>query len=507
MAAITAMRCAAHAACARRAVPAAAYPAGRPRALAIMRAGLAKVCITPHEQVWLDGWAGRQVASQGITRDIFVKALALVADDDDAGAQQQQQRRAGGGDGDVHVWVSCELCGLSRSIVEDVAQWAEVTHSLSRRQLILHVTHNHSGPRLSRDRGYFTDISYPLSTDEWQKIDRYTVQLLVWIKEAVTAAIQDLAPACLRFSQGLAGLGTNRRRHSTYSRGSRARPTVVDQDVPCLQVLSDDGTERQLRGLVFGYACHPTCTNDHRIHGDYCGWAAHYIEESRPGCTVAMFVQGCGADINPLPRQKTDPRRTDLGAMYGKILHYATEDACVASDGIDLVGSIASTYDEVHLPFDEADMPRQAELEVQARQIGRPGRAAAYQLRALQQRGSLEQSVPFPAQVWHIGLPGDGSRSRSLTIIALTGECVSDYSLALKARYGWENVWVSAYNNELLSYVPSRRVLREGDMEGWTAMRDYGLPARYSECVEQQILTLCADLVQACQPNAQHARM
>ena len=55
-----------------------------------------------------------------------------------------------------------------------------------------------------------------------------------------------------------------------------------------------------------------------------------------------------------------------------------------------------------------------------------------------------------------------------------------------------------ADNNELLSYVPSRRVLEEGGMEGWTAMLDYGLPARYATDVEERIMGLVAELAEGC---------
>jgi hypothetical protein len=64
--------------------------------------------------------------------------------------------------------------------------------------------------------------------------------------------------------------------------------------VPVLEVRAvgetlgdDDG----LRGLLFGYAMHPTCTRDGTVHGDWCGWAQHFVEEMHPGCT-ALFIQG-----------------------------------------------------------------------------------------------------------------------------------------------------------------------------------------------------------------------
>ena len=127
-----------------------------------LHAGLASVDITPREPIWLDGWASRTGPSQGVSAPIHAKALAL----DD------------GGPGGVHVLVSCDLCGVSRGMTDGIARWAEATHSLKRSQLIVHVTHNHSGPRLSRDRGYFADISYDLADAQVQGLRR-TVALIM----------------------------------------------------------------------------------------------------------------------------------------------------------------------------------------------------------------------------------------------------------------------------------------------------------------------------------------
>ena len=34
------------------------------------RAGVSKVCISPQEPIWLDGWGSRDTPSQGISMDI-----------------------------------------------------------------------------------------------------------------------------------------------------------------------------------------------------------------------------------------------------------------------------------------------------------------------------------------------------------------------------------------------------------------------------------------------------
>ena len=70
----------------------------------------------------------------------------------------------------------------------------------------------------------------------------------------------------------------------------------------------------------------------------------------------------------------------------------------------------------------------------------------------LDRDGKLPDRYAYPVQVWQFG--------GGLTFIALAGEPVVDYSLRFKGRYGWDQVWVAGYCNDLPSYIPSLRVLR-----------------------------------------------
>jgi hypothetical protein len=72
------------------------------------------------------------------------------------------------------------------------------------------------------------------------------------------------------------------------------------------------------------------------------------------------------------------------------------------------------------------------------------------------------------------------------------GEVVVDYSLRLKRNLGSSGTWVSSYCNDVMAYIPSLRVLKEGGYEGATAMIYYGQPAPWSTAVEEQIITAVA---------------
>jgi hypothetical protein len=101
--------------------------------------------------------------------------------------------------------------------------------------------------------------------------------------------------------------------------------------------------------------------------------------------------------------------------------------------------------------------------------------------------GKLRTSVPYAVQVWQFG--------DYLTHIALAGEPCVDYSLRFKAAYGWENTWVSGYNDELLAYIPSKRVRCEGGYEGIEGMQEYGLPGAFEPGIEETIAAKVQEMV------------
>jgi len=67
-----------------------------------------------------------------------------------------------------------------------------------------------------------------------------------------------------------------------------------------------------------------------------------------------------------------------------------------------------------------------------------------------------------------------------------------DYALRIKEldtkSATHTNIWVAGYSNDVMAYIPSRRVLREGGYEGGTSMVYYGLPAHWAPALEALII-------------------
>jgi hypothetical protein len=83
-----------------------------------------------------------------------------------------------------------------------------------------------------------------------------------------------------------------------------------------------------------------------------------------------------------------------------------------------------------------------------------------------------------------------------VTWVALGGEAVVDYALQLKKELGELGpLWVAGYSNDVMAYIPSLRVLKEGGYEGGGAMVYYGLPTVWSPRVEELIVAAVKEQV------------
>jgi len=228
----------------------------------------------------------------------------------------------------------------------------------------------------------------------------------------------------------------------------------------------------KLKAVLFGYACHATVLDIYQWTGDHPGFAMLAVEEQHPG-TQAMFWAGCGADQNPLPR-----RTVELAQKYGKMLGDAVHEVL---DGAmqPITGDLKTAYAEIDLGF--AAVPTREQLQETLKSDNRFERVrAGLLLKDFDANGSLAPAYPYPIQTWKLG--------NGPLWVTLGGEVVVDYSVRLKTELGADSTWVAGYSNDVMAYVPSLRVLKEGGYEGGGAMLYYGLPSPWAENVEDLIV-------------------
>lgn len=415
-------------------------------------AGAASVDITPTEPLPLAGYASRQQPSLSVLAKLHAKALALADRD-----------------GKRHLLLCADLLGVTKAMSDAICRRLGERFGLPRAAIVIATSHTHTAPVLTDHLA----AMYAFDEATHQRVARYTRLVEDRLVEVGAAAMGKLAPASLEWGAGSCDIAVNRRtnveRRVPALRAEQALRGPVDHQVPVLRVRDQTG---KVQAIVFGYACHATVLSFRRISGDYAGFAQTALEARNPGA-VALFFAGCGGDQNPLPR-----RSVELAKRYGVKLADSVQ-AVLTTAMRPIRGSLRATFAETALRFEK--LPTESQLRATLNHKNRyERRRAAYLLARIDRLGKLEKSYPYPVQAWQLG---DGP-----SLIALGGEVVVDYSLELKRRLGESKTWVAGYCNDVMAYIPSRRIWHEGGYEGGGAMLYYGQPSRWAESVEDVVM-------------------
>ena len=199
--------------------------------------------------------------------------------------------------------------------------------------------------------------------------------------------------------------------------------------------------EGAIIAVVFGYACHNTTlgSDNLSLSGDYAGQAQAELEKRIPN-TTAMFLMLCGGDQNPNPRGKLEQVEHHGDALASEVVRVLGQKM------IRVAGPIA----------------------------------AAFQVKDLTLAEPLAKPVLYPVQAVRFG--------KSLMLLALGGEVVVDYALQIKREFPKERMIVAGYSNDVMAYVPTAAMLKEGGYEPVTSMRYYALPAPFAADVEERVM-------------------
>lgn len=415
------------------------------------KAGVAKAVITPEKSVWLAGYGSKR-APDGKLHDLWMKALAL---EDNAGQRV--------------VLITSDFQGVPKIMSDRVFEQLQKQFKLERSQVMFTFSHNHCGPRLGDD---LIDY-YPVEAEQESLVEEYTTQMVTKTVVMVGESLSKLAPASLAIGQGKATFGVNRRNNREADVPdliAKGTPLVgpVDHSVPVLTVTRPDG---KLEAVLFGYACHPTTLSFLTWCGDYPGFAQLEIEKAHPG-TTAMFVNTCGGDQNPLPR-----RKVELCEKYGHMLAVGVEEAL--KQPLKPVSSgLRTAFEIIDLPYLK-NVSREELLELSKDETGIKGRWSRRLLKKLDAGHKFESAYPYPIHAWQLG--------KEMLVIGMGAETVVDYALRFKREFG-EGTWVMGYADDMISYIPSRRVWEEGGYEGGLNLFEYGRPAyRWEGSIEDRI--------------------
>ncbi len=405
--------------------------------LAQMRVGVGRATITPETPpIWLSGYAGRTTPATGMLHHIWAKAIVF---------EDVNGKRA--------VIITTDTLGLTREIIDTVTARAQKSHGLQRQELLFNSSHTHSGPVIWPSLA----VCCNFTPEELKHVVRQTQKITEQISVALDQAVESLAPAKIALGYSEAKFAINRRKREV---------APVDHRVTVLHITDPDN---KTRALLYNYACHSTTLvgNNLLINGDHGGFAMLNLEREFPGAT-AMFVQGCGADINPDPRGKLEHVEA-----YGKELAEAVKSA-ISHKTTPIEGRLRTAFQETELHFKPVALEVFRQEMVSDNQFKQ--RRAKLMLEAYS-FGAPITAIPWPVQGLKIG--------ENFAMLFLGGETVLDYAIRAKNEYRDINLLVAGYCNEVQCYIPSLRILREGGYEADDSMIYYGQPGPFAEDVEE----------------------
>ena len=218
--------------------------------------GFAQCVITPEPRtVFMDGYGFRTTPAEGVRDELYAKVCAIKSGEDE------------------FVLVALDICGFDNYLRDCLRGWIRSCTNLKEHQFSLSATHTHAGPAC----GILKDL--PVNRIYWDNIGRLLAQ-------TIEQARANRIPGEFRFAFGdELTLAYNRRRKN-----------IIDRRVTVCGFFGEDGT---LAGAIAKANCHAVCNKDMNLSADYPAILTQEAAKKYPGTTF-LFLQGYGADINPL---------------------------------------------------------------------------------------------------------------------------------------------------------------------------------------------------------------
>jgi neutral ceramidase len=385
------------------------------------RVGLAQTKITPSEPLPLAGYAGRTGPFRGVEADIFAKALAL---DDGAG------RRA--------LLITSDCLGWTGRFTERLCARIVKATGLPREAILVSASHTHTAPVVA------PEMNWPPGGEFDVAIDRYLANVENAMVRMGSEALGSMRPANLAWGWGIANFVMNRREATPRGVVLGVNPSgYADRRVPVLRVES----QGRILAIVFGAAAHAVASaQSDRVSGDYPGFAQIELQRLYPGAQ-AMFMAGAAGDANAHPKTGVEDAR-----VHGQTL--AAEVARVLGGRLQPVNGPLVTL------LERADLPLRRITPDDLSKFAKSGWEGYFVEGAkaiFAKGGAIPPAYRAPFAMWRFG---DG-----LTLVGLSGEPVSDFSVMSSERLGPLDLWVAGYTNDVYGYLASERVLQQGGYE------------------------------------------
>jgi len=401
-----------------------------------MRAGVAKVNITPPVGLELSGWAFGP--SVGILDELYAKVLLLESDSKKAAI------------------VTADLIGFDTKYADAIREGIANKVNMNANDVLVSCSHTHSGPATMFLR-------------RWGEIDEDFVHVVEkQLIGTATVAAKRMQEARIGAGKGRAdGVGINRRDVESGS---------VDAEVGVIRV---DNSQGEMMAVLMNYSCHPVAVHNYKnlISADYPGYAMGVIEKIKEGRVIALHTTGAAGDINP--QQMHDVKYAEkFGNMVGgEALKIAESIETrpeltlnVVSEPVNLPVRTLPTVDELKKMIEEGKKnlaKRKQEGTLEYHQLMSTYIPIEWAQEAL-------EVVESGRTVEHLEMEIQVVRMNDAVLVAMPGEIFVDIGLNIKKTSPYPYTFVIEMANGAIAYLPTRKAFEVGGYEPERAATIYG---------------------------------
>jgi len=390
----------------------------RPDQAAELKAGVAKVDITPPLGTRMWGYFDRLGGAIGTLDPLYARVLVLEAGDKRLAYVDLDLGRSFGPD---------SLKGLR----------AAAKQGSGIDDLIVQATHTHAGPVIMDE--------YPKGPPTWETDD------LKRIEGAIHDAVEHAVPARMGVGYGAAYIGYNRRHvdadgtvSMVWSNATQAPTYPVD---PLVAVLRIDQMNGEPLAILVNYAAHPVTfgSDDLRYSADFPGVMCKVVERAFGGKPLAFFVQGAAGDINVFDagtpiNLDVIGRRDWAGETLGK----------AAAGTAQQIQTVADPDPAIEFADDSVALKLRWDAEKFRKEILRELGPEAFQIFA----SPIEENMELPVTTALI--------DRKIAIVGMPGEPFVDFQTDLRAKCPVRDCFFLGYTNGYYGYFPTIRAAAEG---------------------------------------------
>ena len=376
----------------------------------VLRAGTAKVEITPAKPVMLGGYGDRKGLSQGVHDPLSARVVAF----------EQNGKRL--------VLVSADILGFYGGTAASMRKAILEACRLQPSELFLAAIHTHSAPivTLGNEKVHANNVEYTKTLE---------AKLLAAVREALTHTV----PVKITAGAGSSPVGAYRREIVKDATGKtklwlgRNPAVLTDREVQVLRVARADTGD--LSAVLFAYATHSTALGpgNYLVSGDVHGLAAQFLEKYLDGGVVCPAFAGASGNIDPwyrvLPQFKTErgwiPEPVLLGTLLGEEVVHVLDGMKKPGPG----GPIKTAFKPLALPGKQ---------------------------RAKIDAATGGESPEFNLTVGRLG---------DVAFVGLGGEVFNEIGKAIKTASPFPHTLVITHCNGTAGYVPTKEAYPEGGYE------------------------------------------